>query len=169
MCGNHYSNPVRPIRGSWDQIWPPGALQDPRGPPKGPFGAKTGPFGGPGGPEEAIYQVKMSGDHDYNPVIPIGSSCDQIWSPGALRVPKGPPKGPFGAKTGPLGGPGGPEEAKYQVKVSGNHDSSPVRPIGSSWDQIWPPGALRDPLGPQQGLLGPTGLLLGALEYRRGL
>ena len=110
----------------------------------------------------------MSGDHDYNPVIPIGSSCDQIWSPGALRVPKGPPKGPFGAKTGPLGGPGGPEEAKYQVKVSGDHDSNPVRPIGSSWDQTWSPGPSESLRGPQKALLGPKRALFGALECRRG-
>ena len=97
-----------------------------------------GPFGSTGGPEEARYQAKVCGNHDLNPVRPIGSNWDQIWSPVALRDPMGPPKGPIGANTGPFGGPGGPEEAKYQVKVSGNHNSSPVRPIGSSWDQIWP-------------------------------
>ena len=128
-----------------------------------------GPFGSTGGPEEARYQAKVCGNHDLNPVRPICSNWDQIWSPGALRDPMGPPKGPIGAKTGPFGGPGGPEEAKYQVKVSGNHDSNPVRPIGSNWDQIWSPGALRDPMGPQQGLLGPKGPFWRALECRRGL
>ena len=68
-----------------------------------------------------------------------------------------------GTKTFYATGPGGPEEAKYQVKVSGDHDSNPVRPIGSSWDQIWSPGALRVPMGP------PKRALLGALECRRGL
>ena len=47
---------------------------------------------------------------------------------------------PIWALLGPnralLGGPGGPEEAKYQVKVSGDHDSNLVITIGSSWDQI---------------------------------
>ena len=73
-----------------------------------PFGAKTGPFEGPGGPEEAKYQVKVSGNHDSNPVRPIGSNWDQIWSPGALRDPMGPPTGPFGAKRALLEGPGVP-------------------------------------------------------------
>ena len=30
------------------------------------------------------YQVKVSGDHEYNPGRPMGGSWDQIWSPGAL-------------------------------------------------------------------------------------
>ena len=72
----------------------------------GPFGAKTGPFGAPGDPEEAQYQAKVCGDHDSNPVGPIGGSWDQIWPPEALQGPPGPPKGPFGAKTGRFGGPG---------------------------------------------------------------
>ena len=37
VCGEHESNPGGPIRGSWDQIWSPGAL---RGPQKGQFGPK---------------------------------------------------------------------------------------------------------------------------------
>ena len=40
--------------------------------------------------------------------------------------------------TGPFGVPGGPEEARYQAKVCGNHNSSQVRPIGDSWDQSQP-------------------------------
>ena len=35
VCGEHESHPGGPIRGSWDQIWSPGAL---RGPQKGYFG-----------------------------------------------------------------------------------------------------------------------------------
>ena len=101
MSGNDDSSPVRPIGGSWDQIWTLWALQVPLGPSKGPLGAKTGPFGGPGGPEEARYQVKVSGNHDSSPVRPISSSRDQIWTLGALQVPLGPSKGPLGAKTGP--------------------------------------------------------------------
>ena len=73
-----------------------------------PFWGQNGPFWGPGGPEEAKYQVKVSGNHDSSPVRPIGSSWDQIWSPGALQDPVGPSKGPFGAKTGPFWGPGVP-------------------------------------------------------------
>ena len=74
--------------------------------PKGAFWAKTGPFGVPGDPEKVQYQAKVFGNHDSNPVGPIGGSWDQIWPLGALQGPPGPPKGPFGAKTGLFGGPG---------------------------------------------------------------
>ena len=47
VCGHHESNPDGSMGGSWDQIWPLGALRGPSGPPKGPFGPKTIPFGGP--------------------------------------------------------------------------------------------------------------------------
>ena len=59
----------------------------------------------------------------------------------------------------------GPEAARYQVKVSGNHDSSLVRPIGSSWDQFWPLwGAqkLFSQLGTVWGQMGPFGAPVGA-------
>ena len=39
--------------------------------------------------------TKVCGYHDTNPVRPIGGSWDQIWFPGVLRVPLGPPKRPF--------------------------------------------------------------------------
>ena len=95
-----------------------------------------GPYGATGGPEDARYQAKVCGNHDLNPVRPIGDSWNQIWALRALQVPLGLPKGPFGAKRGPFGGPGGPGQARYQAKVYGYHDSNQVRPIGSSWDQI---------------------------------
>ena len=50
VCGDHESNQEELIEGSWDQIWPPGALQGPPGPPKGSFGPFWGrnePFWGP--------------------------------------------------------------------------------------------------------------------------
>ena len=47
--------------------------------------AKMGPFWAPGGPEGTQYQVKVSGDHEYNPGRPMGGSWDQIWS---TEVPK---------------------------------------------------------------------------------
>ena len=56
--------------------------------------------------------------------------------------------GPFRGQKCPFGVPGGPEEARYQAKVCGNHNTNPVRPVGGSWDQIWSLGALRGPLGP---------------------
>ena len=56
------------------------------------------------------------------------------------------------AKMGPFWDPGDPEGTQYQVKVSGDHESNPGRPMGGSWDQIWSPGALRgllkSPKGP---------------------
>ena len=41
------------------------------------------------------------------------------------------------AKMGPFWDPGDPEGTQYQVKVSGDHESNPGRPMGGSWDQIW--------------------------------
>ena len=105
VCGHHESNPDGSMGGSWDQIWPLGALRGPPGPPKGSFRAKTGPFRTSGGPEGARYQVKVCGDHESNPDGPMGGSRDQIWPLGALRGPPGPPKGPFGPEMSPFGGP----------------------------------------------------------------
>ena len=48
----------------------------------------------------------------------------------------------------------GPEGARYQVKVCGDHVSNPGGPIGGSWDQIRPSEDLR---GPQKGFLGAPG------------
>ena len=104
----------------------------------GPFRGQKCPFGVPGGPEEAPYQAKVCGNHNTSPVRPVGGSLDQIWSPGALRGPLGPPIGALRAKMGPFRVPGGPEEARYQAKVCANHNSSQVRPIGDSWDQSRP-------------------------------
>ena len=53
VCGDHKFNPIRPFEGSWDQIWPTGALLGPPKSPKGPFGAKTSPFRATLGPEGA--------------------------------------------------------------------------------------------------------------------
>ena len=53
-----------------------------RGAQKRPFWAITGPFGVPGDPEKAQYQAKVFGNHDSNPVGPIGGSWDQIWPTG---------------------------------------------------------------------------------------
>ena len=75
---------------------------------------------------------------------------------------------PFWVLLGPkrvlLGGPGGPEEAQYQAKVCGKHDSNPVRPIGSSWDQIWPLWSAQElfsQLGSVLGQMGPFGPPVG--------
>ena len=70
-----------------------------------------------------------------------------LWTPhkAIFRTQKYPTKmGPwkFGtfhiwAKMGPFWDPGDPEGTQYQVKVSGDHESNPGRPMGGSWDQIW--------------------------------
>ena len=112
-------------------------------------------YGPPGDPEGARYQVKVCGHHETNPDGSMGGSWDQIWPLGALRGPPGPPKGSFRAKTGPFRTPGGPEGARYQVKVCGDHESNPDGPMGGSRDQIWPSGAHRGPLGLQKGPFGP--------------
>ena len=120
---------------------------------KGTFRAKTSTFGAPGRREEARY-------HESNLGTAAGGSRDQIWLPGALRIPPTPPKGVFWAKTSPFGATGGQEEVHYQVKVCGNHDSNPVGPICSNWDQIWPqvwPPELLSQLGPVLGQKGPLG------------
>ena len=167
MCGEHESILGGPIGGSGDQTW---SLGGPPRAPKGAFRAKMGPFMTPGGPEEARYQVKVCGDHESNPGGLIGSSRDQICSPGAPRGPPRAPKGAFRAETGPFRTPGGPEGARYQVKVCGDHESNPDGPMGGSRDQIWPLGALRGPPGPPKGPFGsemsPFGGPRSAVEVR---
>ena len=84
VCVDHEFNPGGPIGGSWDQIWPTGALLGPPKSPKGPFGAKTSPFRAPLGPKGARYQAKVCVDHESSPGGPIGGSWDQICLPWAL-------------------------------------------------------------------------------------
>ena len=101
-----------------DQLAVVGAKSDPRGtseslrdPQKGLSGPKWALLGPPWGPGETQYWGKVCGNHNSNPVGPIGGSLDQIRPPGALQDPRGPSKGPFGAKMGPFWAPWGPEEA----------------------------------------------------------
>ena len=96
----------------------------------------------------------MCGNHEFNPGGAADGSWDQIWSSGALLGPLGPPKGTFWAKTGPFWAPGGPEEGRHQAKMCGNHVTNPAGPIGSSWDQIWPPRPSEDLRGPKKGPFG---------------
>ena len=74
VCGNHEFNPGGAAGGSKDKICSSGALLGPLGPPKGTFWAKTGPFGAPGGPEEGRDQVKVCGNHEFNPSGAAGGS-----------------------------------------------------------------------------------------------
>ena len=141
-----------------------GTISGSRGPSKSfqdpQTGAKTSPFGAPGGQEDVQYQPKCVVHNDSSPGRPISISWDQIWPPWTLRVHPGPPKEAFRAKTGPFGAPGGQEEAQYQAKVCGNHDSNPFGPICGNWDQIWPqvwPSELFSQLGLVLGQKGPLG------------
>ena len=51
-----------------------------------------------------------------------------------------------------------PGEVRYQGTVCGDHLSNLGGPIGGSWDQIWPPGALRGPPGRPKGAFRATGV-----------
>ena len=68
-------------------------------------------------------------------------------------------------QNGPFLGPwGDPEGTQYQVKVGGDHESNPGRPMGGRWDQIWSTvalqGPLRSPKGPFMAKTGPFCLFL---------
>ena len=103
VCVHHESNSGGPMGGSWDQIWPIGALRGPWGPPKGLFGAKSSPFKAPWGPEGARYQVKVCFDHEPNSGGPMGGSWDQIWPPRPSEDLRGPQKGLLEPKRALLG------------------------------------------------------------------
>ena len=97
-------------------------------------------------------------------VIPTKKKLKKFTPPQKLKVKSkfGPQKKTFWPKTGPFGAPGGSEEGLYKAKLCGNHVTNPAGPIGSSWDQIWPPRPSEDLRGPKKGLLGPKRALLGA-------
>ena len=128
--------------------------------PKAHFGPKRALLGPQGAKKGSNTRPKCVVYNDCSPGRPISSRWDQIWPPGTLRVHRGPLKGAFRAKTGPFGVPWGPEDAQYQAKVSGNHDSNPFGPICGNWDQIWPqvwPSELFSQLGLVLGQKGPLG------------
>ena len=129
---------IKPLPGGNLDFWP---HIGPTLPKIGTFRAKTGTFGAPGCQEEAPY-------HKSNLGTAAGGSWDQIWLPGALRVPPRPPKGAFWAKTSPFGAPGGQKRLNTRPKCVGYNDSKPGRPISGSWDQIGPPGTLQVHPGP---------------------
>ena len=103
--------------------------------PTGAIWASERPQGGP------IWHIIMYYTHE---------NCFRAtWTIWGHAEPSSGPRGPsedlwdpleehLGPKRALLGIPWGPEEARYQAKVCDNHNSNPVRPIGSSWDQIWP-------------------------------
>ena len=109
VCGDHESNQEELIEGSWDQIWPPGALQGPPGPPKGSFGPFWGrnePFWGP---QEYRRGPLRGQSWWYGCYPPSWTSQWQLrpnQGPWAFRGPPGPSEdlwGPQKGLFGPLG------------------------------------------------------------------
>ena len=115
------------------------------------------PFRAPWGPEGARYQVKVFVDHESNSGGPMGGSWDQIWSFGALRGPRGPPKGHFGAKTRPLRAFGVQKGPDTRSKCMRTMNLTQAGQWGAVGTKSGPPGPSKD-LG---GLLGPKRALLG--------
>ena len=67
------------------------------------------PFWAPGDPQGAWYQVKVCGDHKFNPIRQFEGIWDQIWPTGALLGPPKSPKGPFWGLLMSSVSPGGPD------------------------------------------------------------
>ena len=88
-------------------------------------------------------------------------SCQVFGLLGLLALHSGCPRPPWGqkaafwAKTVPLRVLGGPEEAQYQSKVCGNHDSNTDGAASGSRDQIWSTGPSKDLQGHEKGHFGP--------------
>ena len=170
----------------------PGPSEDLQGPKKGILRPKQAPFacflklGGSKGAitvlDEQGIPLRCSGSGPNSPFWTPRSKCVMTVSPtqmsqsGAVETKSGPtgpfedPKGLFGPKRALLGPPGAQKAPRYQVKVCGDHESNPDGPMGSSWDQIWPLGALQGPPGPPKGPFGPEMSPFGgprsALEVR---
>ena len=103
-------------------------------------------------------------------------SCQVIGLLGLLALHSGCPRPPWGqkaacwAKTVPLRVLGGPEEAQYQSKVCGNHDSNTDGAASGSRDKIWSPGPSKDIKGHQKGHFGPKrALFLPVFDHFLGL
>ena len=97
VCGEHESDPGGPIRGSWDQIWSPGAL---RGPQKGHFVPKRALLG-------SLWTQKGS---DTRSKCVVTMSPAQTGQSGAVGTKSGPP-GPSEDLRGPQKGHSGPKRA----------------------------------------------------------
>ena len=138
--------------GSWAQIRPLGAAQGPPGPQKGPFWPKTGLFGGPRSSAEVSEGAQAHGMDAAHLAGPTNGSWAKSRSPGALRGPLGPPKGPFEAQTGPFGGPRSAIEVRVGAQAHDMDAGHPVGPTSDSWAKNRPPRALRGPPGPPKGL-----------------
>ena len=95
--GMDAAHPAGPTSGSWAKNRPPRALRGPPGPPKVPFWPKTGLFGGPRSSIEVSEGAHAHGMDAAHLAGPTSGSWAKSRSPGALRGPLGPPKGPFEA------------------------------------------------------------------------
>ena len=62
---------------------------------------------------------------------------------------------------GPFGSTGGPEEARYQAKVCGNHD---LKLSQANWQQLGPNLVPRGPPRPYGAPTGPFGAKMALLE-----
>ena len=130
-------------------------LQGPQNGYLGPKRAHFGPLGANKRPNTRPNGVATMIPTQSDRSAAVATKCGPRGPSESLRSPQ---KGHFSAKMGPFGVPGGPEEARYQAKVCGNHDSNPVGPISGNWDQVWPqiwPSELFSHLGPVLGQMGP--------------
>ena len=119
------------------------------------------------GPKIKIATRKRLDTRPKSVVTMSPTQADQSEAVGTKYGPSGPSedlqdphKGHLGPKRALLGPLGARKKAQYQAKVCGNHDSNPVGPICSNWDQIWPqvwPPELLSQLGPVLGQKGPLG------------
>ena len=112
LCGEHETNPGGPIRGSWGQIWSPGAR---RGPQKGHFGPKRALLGLPGGQKGpdtrskcvVIMSPSQTGQSGAvgTKFGPTGPFEDLRGLKRAIRAKNEPFWGPQECRRGPLRGP----------------------------------------------------------------
>merc|ERR1712049_37788 len=100
---------------------------------------------------------------------PTSGSWAKSRSPGALRGPLGPPKGPFWAKTGPFGGPRSAIEVRLEAQAHDMDAGHPVGPTSDSWAKKKAPQGTPRPSGaPKRAFRGPNGPFWGPEECHRG-
>ena len=80
VCGKMIPTQSEQLAGVGTKSGLSGPLEDLQDPQKGHFGSKRVLLGLLWGQEESQHQAKVCGNHDCNPVRPIGDNRDQIWS-----------------------------------------------------------------------------------------
>ena len=103
VCVHHESNSGGPMGGSWDQIWPTGALRGPWGPPKGHLGAKTSPFRAPGVQKGPDTRSKCTWIMNLTQAGQCGAVGTKSGPLGPSKDLVGPQKGLLGPKRAPVG------------------------------------------------------------------